>query len=299
MSLKTALVIAGPTAVGKTSVAIQVAQALQTDILSADSRQCYQGMAIGTAQPSLEEQATIRHHFVDCIPLTTPQNAAGFETYGLQTLDRIFRKADTAVICGGTGLYLKALLHGLDPMPEVNAGIREATEAEYTEKGINWLRGQLQEDDPATFASIDSHNPARLLRALTFVRSSGKSLFSFQQGRQTERPFRTVCIALDRPREVLYERINQRVTAMLEAGLVDEVKAIMPFRELQPLQTVGYAEIFRMLDGDWTLAQATEKIAQHTRNYAKRQLTWFRNSGSYQWLDAGRNDLIEEILRQL
>jgi tRNA dimethylallyltransferase len=297
--LKTAFVIAGPTAVGKTGVAIQLAQALQTEILSADSRQCYQGMAIGTAQPSEDEQAAVRHHFVDCIPVTAPQNAAGFEIYGLQVLEQIFRKADTAVICGGTGLYLKALLQGLDPMPEVNPEIRKATEAESVQNGLDWLRERLLEEDPATFDSIDPYNPARLLRALTFVRSSGKSLLSFQQGRQTKRPFRTVCIALDRPREVLYERINERVRAMLEAGLVDEVRALMPFRELQPLQTVGYAEIFRMLDGDWTLAQAAEKIAQHTRNYAKRQLTWFRNSGQYQWLDAGSAQVVATILKQL
>lgn len=294
--MKTALIIAGPTAVGKTRIAIQVAQALGTEILSADSRQCYEGMAIGTAQPTIEERAAVLHHFVDCFPITQPQSAAGFEAYGLQILEEIFLKKDIAVVCGGTGLYLRAMLEGLDEMPPTDPEITSALEESYKAHGPEILRESLLTEDPKTFAAIDNHNPARLLRALAFFRTTGKSLVDFQQQRPKKRPFRTVKIALELPREILYERINTRVDVMIKGGLLDEVKSLLPYQNLRPLNTVGYAEIFRYLSGEWTLEQAVEKIKQHTRNYAKRQMTWFRNVGGYEWLRADAPDVAERIL---
>ncbi len=296
MTHKTCLVIAGPTAVGKTALAIAVAQALGTEILSADSRQCYQGMAIGTAQPTPEERAFVPHHFVDCFSVTEGLNAGFYEGYGLRILDEIFRKKDVAVVCGGTGLYIKALLEGLDEMPPVIPEIAGAVEAGYKENGPDWLRERLLEEDPKTFAVIDNRNPARLLRALSFHRSTGKSLVDFRKNTPVERPFRVVKIALDLPRPVLYDRIHQRVDAMMGNGLLEEVKAMLPYRDLRPLQTVGYSELFRHLDGKWTLEEAVDKIKQHTRNYAKRQLTWFRNAGGYEWISAERPDAVAKIL---
>ncbi len=281
MTHKTCLILAGPTAVGKTALAVAVAQALGTEVLSADSRQCYQGMAIGTAQPTEAERAAVPHHFIDCFPVTEGLNAAFYEAYGLRVLEEIFRKKDVAVVVGGTGLYIKALLEGLDEMPKVIPEIAAAVEAGYKENGPEWLREKLLAEDPKTFAAIDNRNPARLLRALAFHRSTGKSLVDFRKNAPVERPFRVVKMALDLPRPALYDRINRRVDAMMEAGLLEEVKSLLPFRNLRPLQTVGYSELFRHLDGEWTLEEAVEKIKQHTRNYAKRQLTWFRNAGGY------------------
>lgn len=296
MTHKTCLILAGPTAAGKTALAIQLAQALDTEILSADSRQCYRGMPIGTAQPTAAERAAVPHHFIDEFPITDGLNAAFYEAYGLRVLKEIFRKKDLAVVVGGTGLYIKALLEGLDEMPEVIPEIAAAVEAGYKENGPEWLREKLLAEDPKTFAAIDNRNPARLLRALSFHRSTGKSLMDFRKNAPVERPFRTIKIALDLPRPVLYDRINQRVDAMMEAGLLEEVKSLLPFRNLRPLQTVGYSELFRHLDGEWTLEEAVDKIKQHTRNYAKRQLTWFRNAGGYKWVDAGAADAVERVL---
>ncbi len=280
-------------------MAIEVAQALGTEILSADSRQCYKGMAIGTAQPTPQERAAVPHHFVDEFPVTESLNAGFYEAYGRRVLEEIFRKNDVAVVCGGTGLYLKALLEGLDEMPPVDGEVAAALEAGYKENGTEWLRDALRAADPKTFHAIDHDNPARLLRALSFYRSTGKSLVDFRKNAPVERPFRTVKVGLDLPRPVLYDRINHRVVAMLEAGLLEEVKNLLPFRDLRPLQTVGYSELFRYLNGEWALEEAVDKIKQHTRNYAKRQMTWFRNAGGYEWILADSPDAAEQILERL
>ncbi len=256
-------------------------------------------MAIGTAQPTAEEQDAVHHHYVDCFPVTQQQSAADFEDFGLQVLEEIFREKDVAVVCGGTGLYLKALLEGLDEMPQTDPEIAALLEREYKANGPQILREKLLTEDPKTFAAIDNHNPARLLRALAFFRSTGKSLLDFQQQQPKERPFRTVKIALELPREILYERVNHRVDAMMKAGLLEEVKSFLPHQHLRPLNTVGYAEIFRHLNGEWTLETAIEKLKQHTRNYAKRQMTWFRNVGDYAWLRADAEDISTQLLQAL
>lgn len=281
----TLIVIAGPTASGKTALSIELAKRLQTSIISADSRQCYQGMAIGTAQPSAEELAVVKHYFINQFPATEVQTAASFEKLALGWLEEIFAERDTAIVCGGTGLYIRALCEGLDEMPEVDPSIISLTDAAYKEKGLEWLQESLRKEDPEFAASsAEWENPARLLRALSFKRATGKSILDFRSGKKKERPFRIIKYALDLPREVLYARINERTKQMMEAGLLDEVRALLPYRHLPPLQTVGYAELFDYLDGKCSLEFAVEKIAQHTRNYAKRQITWFKKDPEMQWL---------------
>lgn len=287
----TLIVIAGPTAVGKTAVAIELALHLDTEIISADSRQCYLGMAIGTAQPTTAERQKIKHHFVDCYPPETPLNAADFERIALAKIAEIFETKNTAIVCGGTGLYIKALCEGLDDMPAIDEKINAEINAEYAEKGIAWLQEKVKTEDPIFFTTGEKENPARLLRALVFKLSTGKSIADFKKGINKERPFRIIKVGLELPREILYQRINERVCKMMEDGLLAEVTALFPMRHLKNLNTVGYSEIFDYLEGKTTIETAIEKIQQHSRNYAKRQLTWFRKDEEFHWL---RTD--EELL---
>jgi tRNA dimethylallyltransferase len=283
--IPTLIVIAGPTASGKTAVAIELAKRFRTSIISADSRQCYQGMAIGTAQPTAEEQAAVKHYFVNQFPVTQVQTAASFERLALGWLEEIFASGNIAIVCGGTGLYIHALCEGLDAMPEVDEAIAAGIETDYRAKGLEWLQETLRREDPEfAGASAEWQNPSRLKRALAFKRATGQSILEYRSGQKKERPFRIVKYALDLPRDILYARINERTLRMMKAGLPEEVRTMMPYRGLPPLQTVGYAELFDYLDGKCTLEQAADKIAQHTRNYAKRQITWFRKDPEMQWV---------------
>lgn len=289
--------IAGPTAVGKTAISIQLAKKLRTDIVSADSRQCYKEMTIGTAKPSPEELQEVKHYFINSFPVTQSLTAADYETLALGYLDEIFSNNDTAVVCGGTGLYIKALCEGLDEMPDMDAGIAAEADRLYKANGLAWLQQAVQQEDAAYYAQGETQNPARLLRALIFMRSTGKSIIHFQSGVKKERPFRIIKIGLELPREVLYARINARVDSMMQRGLLDEVKQLYPLRHLKNLQTVGYAELFDYLDNKCTLAEAIEKIKQHTRNYAKRQMTWFKKDKEIKWLRGDDTAVVEKIIR--
>ena len=293
--MKTLLVIAGPTAVGKTAVAIDVAERFDTSIISADSRQCYREMCIGTAKPSAEELARVQHYFVDSFSVRDEVTAARFETLALGYLDEIFSRADVAVCCGGTGLYIRALCEGLDEMPRVDAAIARGVEEGYGSGGIAWLQSRVQEEDPVFFAEGEWQNPARLMRALSFVRATGQSILRFRSGAKKPRPFRIVKVGLELPRPVLYDRINRRVDGMMAAGLLEEALSLYPLRHLRPLQTVGYAELFEHFDGKRSPEEAVEKIKQHTRNYAKRQATWFRKEEGMVWMDAAADDIAERI----
>ena len=288
--------LAGPTAVGKTGIAIQLAQALHTAIISADSRQCYQGMAIGTAQPSAAELQAVQHYFIDCLPPTTEFSAACFERFALEKLDEIFQKKNTAIVCGGTGLYIKALCKGLDEMPAVAPEMVVEIQSGFDTGGIAWLQQMLLEEDPLFFDSAEQQNPARLMRALSFRRSTGQSITSWRSGTKKERPFRILKIGLELPREALYSHINQRVDAMMGAGLLPEAQQLLPLRHLKNLQTVGYTELFDFMDGKCTLPEAIEKIKQHSRNYAKRQMTWFRKDAEIHWLRADAPDILPQML---
>lgn len=298
---KTLIVVAGPTAVGKTSVAISLARYLRTEIVSADSRQCYQGMAIGTAQPTKEELLQVPHHFIDCYPPELSLSAADYERIALHHLEDIFKTHDTAVVCGGTGLYIKALCEGLDEMPPVKDEIVRELDQNYTEKGIDWLRNQVLLEDPDFAEHGEIDNPARMIRALTFKRSTGTSIALFRTGNRKERTFRIIKIGLELPRELLYQRINDRVDIMMQQGLVHEVEQLFPKRHLKNLNTVGYSELFDFLEKKTSLPVAVDKIKQHSRNYAKRQMTWFKKDNEFTWLDARESNIllkIQEILSQ-
>lgn len=296
LAAKTVFVITGPTAVGKTAVAIDVAKHFQTSILSADSRQCYIEMNIGTAKPNAEELAEVKHYFINECSVTKSLNAGDYEEIGLAYLKEIFSTNDIAVVCGGTGLYVKALCEGLDNMPHVDDEIAHEMNRMFEEHGLQWLQDAVHNEDPEFYAQGETKNPARLLRALIFKRSTGESITNFRTGKHKQRDFRTIKIGLELPREELYNRINKRVDNMMAQGLLEEVKALYPQRHLKNLQTVGYTELFQHLDGLLTLEEAVEKIKTHTRNYAKRQYTWFRKDKETTWFDANDPKLVEKII---
>lgn len=282
---KTLIVIGGPTAVGKTSLAIEFALYYNTEILSADSRQCYRELNIGVAKPSADELQKVKHHFIHSHSIHDEVSAGVYETYALNCLQSLFEKKNVVIAVGGTGLYLKALCEGIDPMPPLKPSIVAEIEKSYQEFGVTWIQKQLKLKDPKAYASIDVHNPHRILRALCFIESSGKSIVDFQSHSAKERPFAIKKFALQMDREKLYERINKRVDHMMSAGLLNEVKSLVPFQHLKSLETVGYSELFRYLNKECSLDYAVDKIKQHSRNYAKRQLTWFRNQSDYIWVD--------------
>jgi tRNA dimethylallyltransferase len=296
LTLPKVYIIAGPTAVGKTSVAIQLARHLHTSIISADSRQCYKEMTIGTAKPTDEELSQVKHYFIDEFPVTTSLTVGDYEKLALSYLDDIFKNHETAVVCGGTGLYINALTEGIDTMPEIDEAISSEINNSYKEKGIEWLQQAVKAEDPEFYATGEIQNPARLIRALIFKRSTGESILNYRTGIKKERDFETIKIGLDLPRDLLYERINNRVDEMMQQGLLEEVKTLYPLRHLKNLQTVGYSELFDYINGKYSLEDAVDKIKQHTRNYAKRQLTWFRKDKEMHWLNADDNDIINKIL---
>jgi len=270
------VVIGGPTASGKTSVAIQLAQRLETVILSCDSRQFYREMSIGTAKPTAEELAQARHYFVNSLSIHEEYTVGDFEQDALALLEKIYEEKDVAILAGGSGLFIRAVCEGLNAYPEVPPEIRSDLEQLWQQKGIEALQDELQQCDPAYYEQVDLQNHRRLIRALEVCRASGKPFSSFQNQPKAERFFQPVYILLDVDRSQLYERINQRVDKMLEAGLVEEAFHLYPFREKTALQTVGYQELFDHFDGKITLDEAVERIKRNSRRYAKRQLTWFR-----------------------
>lgn len=253
-------------------------------------------MTIGTAKPSPEELQAIKHYFIDEFPVTQQVTAADFETLALQYLDKIFASHDTAVVCGGTGLYVKALCEGLDEMPETDPVIVKQLEHEYSTNGISWLQEAVNNEDPEFYAQGEIQNPARMLRALSFIRSTGKSIVHYRTQTRKQRPFRIVKVGLELPRAILYSRIDARVDVMMSAGLLAEAEALYPMKYLKTLQTVGYQELFDMKDGIYTYEEAVEKIKQHTRNYAKRQMTWFRKDAEINWLKADEKDTVQQIV---
>lgn len=293
MNEKTCVIIAGPTAVGKTAAAITIARHFNTAIISADSRQCFQEMTIGVAKPSNSELQQVHHYFIDSHSIHDDVDAAVFEQYALQAANEIFQQHDIAVMTGGTGLYIKAFCEGLDDMPPVSLTIRQAITEQYEQQGMAWLQQQVQEQDPLYYATGEVQNPQRLIRALEVKQATGESIRTFQQGRKATRPFRIVKLGLGLPRPGLHARINTRVDQMMEQGLLEEVKQLVPYKHLNALQTVGYSELFEYLEGKITLQQAVDQIKANTRHYAKRQMTWFRKDPNIQWFSA---DAIDEMV---
>ena len=294
---KTVILITGPTASGKTAVAIELARAYQAEIISADSRQCFREMAIGVARPSRTELAEIPHHFIASHGIQEEVTAATFEKYALEKTATLFQEKDVVIVAGGTGLYIRAFCEGMDLIPEIDPAIRQQVISEYEEKGLSWLQSFLQEKDPAFYSSGEIQNPQRSMRALEVFLSTGKSILTFQTGKKTKREFNVIKIGLDLPKEILHQQIHRRVDQMINTGLEQEVKSLLLFRQRNALQTVGYTEMFEYLDGKISLAQAVEAIKTHTRQYAKRQLTWFRRDKDIHWFSPHDTDAIKSFLQ--
>jgi tRNA dimethylallyltransferase len=297
------LVILGPTAVGKTSLSIQVAKQLSAEILSADSRQFYREMKIGTARPDESDLRLVRHHFMGHLSIQDPYNVSMYEADALRTLDALFQKNPIAILTGGSGLFIKAVCHGIDELPDPDPALREKLKATFDSYGIMPLQTQLKELDPAFFEIVDRSNPKRLLRALEVCITTGKPYSSLRKNSPALRNFKTIQLGLSREKADLYARINQRVDQMMEQGLMKEAEGLYPFRELNALNTVGYKELFLYFDGKLTLDRAIENIKTNSRRYAKRQMTWFRKENDIHWMDATKEqeilDYIEETANSL
>jgi tRNA dimethylallyltransferase len=283
---KTVYIIIGPTAVGKTAFAISLAQALHTEIISADARQCYGEMNIGVARPSTSELAALPHHFIASHSINDTINASVFEQYALDKVEALFKTKDAVVMVGGTGLYIKAFCEGLDMIPEIDPKIRAEIIQQYEKLGLRWLQKELSVKDPIYWEKGEQQNPQRLMRALEVKLGTGESIVHFQQKNKITRPFHIVKIGLEMPREMLYEHINQRVLNMVEQGLEQEVKSLLPHLQLNALQTVGYSEWQPFFDGKVEKSRVIELIQQNTRHYAKRQMTWFKKDPEIKWYHA-------------
>lgn len=275
------IVVGGATASGKTSLAIELAQQLDTAILSCDSRQFFREMTIGTAKPTTEELAAAPHHFINSLSVEEEYNVGDYERDALQCLDELYVEKETAILTGGSGLYIQAVCEGLDVFPDVPRSIRDAIEQLHEEEGIAPLQAELQASDPTYYAKADIQNPHRLIRALSVCRVSGQPFSSFLNQPKPKRRFTPIFILLEWERALLYERINQRVDKMLEEGLLEEARQLFPFRENTALQTVGYQELFEYFEGNCSLETAIELIKRNSRRYAKRQMTWFRRDARW------------------
>ena len=283
MSDKVLIVIAGPTAIGKTELAIKIAKHFQTEIISADSRQFYREMEIGTAKPSSEELAAVKHHFINSLSIKDDFSVGDFEEQGLETLEGIFKNHGFAVLVGGSGLFIKAITEGFDILPKADVELRAELNLLFENEGIRPLQDKLKLLDPGYYKEVDLNNPQRMIRALEVSISSGKPFSSFRSKHHANRPFKTIKIGLNIDREQLYNRINLRVDQMIKAGLIEEVSSLLPYRNLNALNTVGYSEIFDAFDKKISFDQAIENIKQNTRRFAKRQLTWFRKDSGINW----------------
>ena len=284
MSLKNKylIVISGPTAIGKTKMAIAIGQAFKSDIISADSRQIYQKMTIGTAVPDSSELASARHHFIQEVSLDDHYHVGRYEMEVIEFLKTYFQSNDIAILCGGTGLYIKAVLYGMDEIPHISTAVKEQVSLLYEEQGLTGLVEKLKVVDPEILTTIDHNNLHRVMRALSIRLETGKSWNSFRTNAAKERPFIPIKIRMEQPREDLYRKINDRVDTMMDHGLLEEVRSLLAYRDHAPMHTVGYKELLQYIDGVLTLEEAVELIKRNSRRYAKRQMTWFRNQDHFQ-----------------
>ena len=297
--MKRLIVIVGPTAIGKTAAAIEVARQLQTEIVSCDSRQFYKELDIGVARPSPEELAAAKHHFIACRSVTEPYNAFDYEHDALNTLSTIFESHDTAVAVGGSGLYVDALCNGINLLPDPTPELRAELSQKIASGHLDELLGELQRLDPEYYAIVDRQNPMRIQRALETIYTSGQPYSSLIGKKLPQRPFDIVKIGLQCERTELKERIYRRVDMMMGQGLLDEVHSLLPFRSLNTLNTVGYKEVFEYLDGRCTIGQATTNIKNHTWQYAKKQLTWLKRYDEIKWVDRKKIDEILQVFCKL
>ena len=290
----------GPTAVGKTDISLELAEQLHTSIISADSRQLYADLKIGTAAPTPEQLSRVQHYFVGTLQLSDYYSAAQYADEVLALLDTLFQQQDVALLTGGSMMYIDAVCQGMDDIPTVDADTRTMVWQRYDEVGLEGIQRELKMLDPEYYAIVDLKNHKRIIHALEICYMTGKTFTSFRQRKTAERPFRIIKIGLNRERNELFSRINLRVDQMMQEGMLEEARKVYPYRHLNSLNTVGYKELFKYLDGEWTLEEAVEKIKRNTRIYAKKQLTWFKKDMSIRWFHPDqRTDIISYINTQL
>lgn len=277
------IVIVGPTASGKTDLAVQLAREFGTEVISADSRQFYREMTAGTAKPSLEELGGVRYHLIDFLSIHDAYTAGQYEHDALACISEIFQKQRTAILAGGSGLFVKAVCEGFGEMPPSDGEVRKKLSTIFQTKGLQPLLEHLKTVDPFYYDCVDRRNPQRVMRALEVFETTGKPYSSFRKKNKKERPFRIVKIGLDMPREELYRRIDSRVDSMIENGLFEEAESLVSYRYLNALQTVGYTEIFDFLEGKYDREECVRLLKRNTRRYAKRQMTWFRRDEEVRW----------------
>ena len=297
-SAKTLIVITGPTAVGKTALCLDIAQHFGIPIINADSRQIYKELKIGTASPTSEQLQLVPHYFVGSLSLTDYYSASLFEQQVLEILSRQFLEHDFALMAGGSMMYIDAVCDGIDDIPTVDDVTRETLKQRLKEEGLEALVEQLRELDPEYYAIVDRQNPRRVVHGLEICLMTGQTYTSFRKREKKQRPFRIVKIGLNRPREELYDRINQRVDQMMQQGLLDEAKALYPMRQMNALNTVGYKELFDYLDGRWPLEEAVERIKGNTRRYARKQLTWYKKDPQIRWFHPDEKEQIISYISQ-
>lgn len=290
--MQTLIVLIGPTGVGKTDLSLELAERFHTDIVSADSRQIYANLPIGTAAPTPEQLKRVKHYFIGTLQLTDYYSAAQYEEDALKVLGELFQKHETVILTGGSMMYVDAICKGIDLIPTIEQETREMMQQKYHEQGLESLCQELKLLDPEYYQIVDRKNPKRIIHALEICYQTGQTYTSFRTHPKKERPFRMIKIGLTRPREELYNRINLRVDNMIENGLVEEALSVYPQRELNSLNTVGYKELFHYLDGVWTLEYAIEKIKVNTRTYARKQLTWFKHDSDIRWFHPDEKEVI-------
>ena len=284
------IIILGPTASGKTTVALQLAKYFQTSIISADSRQCFKELNIGVAKPCSEELERVPHYFINSHSISDEVNAALFERFALQWVEKLFLLKNTVIMVGGTGLYIRAFCEGLDEIPAIDSLLRLEIQDKYSQRGLVWLQEEIKKNDPEYYASAEIKNPQRLMRALEVKLFTDRSILTFRTKTRKTRSFNIVKVGLRLEKEELHQNIRNRTERMMEMGLLEEVSSLLPFRHLNPLQTVGYSELFDYLDGKTSLQESVERINQNTRQYAKRQMTWFGKDQSIRWIPPGEWD---------
>lgn len=293
--MKTLLVILGPTGVGKTELSLQIAEQFGSCIISADSRQFYRDIPIGTAAPTPDQLARVKHYFVGTLGLEDYYSAAQYETDTLQLLAQLFEQQEVVVMSGGSMMYIDAVCNGIDDIPTVTDETRQLMRSRYEAEGLESLVSELRLLDPAYYECVDRKNTARVLHALEICYQTGHTFTSFRTGKKKPRPFNIIKVGLNRPRPELFDRINHRVSAMMDEGLLDEVQRVLPFRNCNSLNTVGYKELFNYLDGEWELNFALDRMRKNTRVYAKKQLTWFKRDESVCWFHPEEHSICDRV----
>jgi tRNA dimethylallyltransferase len=298
MKNKYLVIILGPTGAGKTDLSISLALHFRSEIISADSRQFYRELRIGTAAPTDDQLRMIRHHFIGHLSVKDYFNVSMFEVRALRLLEELYSRMDIVFVCGGSGLYINVLCHGIDQFPEVDHEIRETLLQRYREQGLEGIRRELERADPLYYGQVDLNNPGRILKALEVYYMTGAPYSAFLGREKQKRPFAIIKIGLNMDRRELYERINHRVDRMMASGLVEEARSLQQYRDTNALNTVGYKEVFRYLDGELSLEEATALIKRNSRRYARRQLTWFRKDRDTRWFSPGETEKIIDYIEQ-